>query len=55
MPVVMRELGSFIEDYGYEAVIYNNTAIRYNTNAGVPVREDYPRPAVFLHLRIAKV
>jgi len=55
MPVVMRELGAFIEDYGYEAVIYNNTAVRYNTNKGIPVREGYPKPAVFLHLRISAV
>jgi ferredoxin len=55
MPVVMRELGSFVEDYGYEAVIYNNTAVRYNANAGVPVREGYPNPSVFLHFRIAGV
>lgn len=55
MPVVMRELGSFIEDHGYEAVIYNNTAIRYNVNQGVPVREGYPKPGVFLHFRIAGV
>ena len=55
MPVVMRELGSFIEDHGYDAVIYNNTAIRYAVNKGVPVREGYPRPSVNLHFRIAGV
>ena len=55
MPVVLRELGSFIEDHGYEAVIYNNTAIRYNINSGVPVREGYPKPNIFLHFRIAGV
>lgn len=55
MPVIMRELGSFIEDHGYDAVIYNNTAIRYAINAGVPVREGYPAPNVFLHFRIAGV
>ena len=53
MPVVMRELGSFIEDFGHEAVIYNNSAIRYNTGSGVPVREGYPKPSIFLHFRIA--
>ena len=55
MPVVMRELGSFIEDHGYDAVIYNNTAVRYAVNQGVPVREGYPRPSVNLHFRIAGV
>ncbi len=55
MPVVMRELGSFIEDFGYEAVIYNNTAVRYNINSGVPVREGYPKSNIFLHARIAGV
>lgn len=55
MPVVMRELSSFIEDFGYEAVAYNNTAVRYNVNEGVPVREGYPNPGVFLHFRIAGV
>lgn len=55
MPVVMRELGSYVEDFGYESVIYNNTAIRYNVNQGVPVREGYPNPSVFLHFRIAGV
>lgn len=55
MPVVMRELGSFVEDFGYEAVIYNNTAVRYNTMAGVPVREGYPKPAIYLHARISGV
>ncbi len=55
MPVVMRELGAYIEDYGYESIIYNNTAVRYNVNAGVPVREGYPNPSIFLHFRIAGV
>ena len=55
MPVVMRELGSYVEDFGHEAVIYNNTAIRYNVNEGVPVREGYPSPSIFLHFRIAGV
>jgi ferredoxin len=55
MPVVMRELGSFIEDQGYEAVMYNNSAVRYGTNMGVPVRPGYPQPNVFLHFRIAGV
>lgn len=55
MPVVMRELGAYIEDYGYESVIYNNTAVRYNINTGVPVREGYPNPSIMLHFRIAAV
>lgn len=55
MPIVMRELGSYLEDFGYEAVIVNNTAGRYGVNAGVPVREGYPQPSVFLHARIAGV
>ncbi len=52
-PMVLRELGDLLEDNGYEAVLYQNTAVRYGTNAGRPVRPDYPRPDVFLHFRIA--
>lgn len=55
MPVVLRELGSFIEDHGYEAVIYNNSANRYGTSMGVPVKPGYPKPNVMLHFRIAGV
>ena len=52
-PICLREVGDLLEDSGYEAVLYQNTAVRYGTNRGVPVREGYPRPDVFLHFRIA--
>jgi len=52
-PLVLRELGSFIEDLGYEAMLYSNTSVRLGTNAGRPVRVDLPRPDVFLHFRIS--
>jgi ferredoxin len=52
-PIAMRELGSFIEDQGYEAMIYTNTSVRLGTNAGRPVRPGLPKPDVFLHFRIA--
>lgn len=52
-PIVMRELGDLLEDNGYEAVLYQNTAIRMGCGVGEPVREGYPRPDVFLHFRIA--
>lgn len=52
-PLVLRELGSVVEDLGYEAMLYSNTSVRLGTNAGRPVRLDLPRPDVFLHFRIA--
>ncbi|NSW57478.1 MAG: (4Fe-4S)-binding protein [Armatimonadetes bacterium] len=52
-PICLREVGDFIEDSGYEAVLYQNTAVRYGANRGVPIREGFPRPDVFLHFRIA--
>ncbi len=52
-PMVLRELGSFIEDEGYEAMLYSNTSVRLGTNAGRPVRPEAPRPDVFLHFRIS--
>jgi len=52
-PVVLREVGDLLEDNGYEAVLYQNTAVRLGSNAGKPVRPDYPSPDVFLHFRIA--
>jgi len=52
-PTVLRELGSFIEDHGHEAVIFNNSAIRYGFQAGQAVSPDRPKPDVFLHFRIS--
>ncbi len=52
-PIALRGVGDLLEDSGYEAVLYQNTAVRYGTNRGTPVREGYPRPDVFLHFRIA--
>jgi ferredoxin len=52
-PIVLRELGSFIEDTGHEAIIFNNTAIRYGFQMGQAVSPDKPRPDVFLHFRIS--
>jgi len=52
-PLVLRQLGSFIEDEGYEAVLYSNTMVRLGSNAGQPVAPDKPAPDVFLHFRIA--
>ena len=52
-PMVLRKLGSLIEDSGYEAMLYSNTSVRYGANAGRPVGPDMPRPDVFLHFRVA--
>jgi epoxyqueuosine reductase len=52
-PMVLREVGAFIEDGGYEAMLYSNTSVRLGTNAGKPVRPDLPSPDVFLHFRIS--
>lgn len=52
-PLVLRELGSFIEDQGYEAMLYSNTSVRLGTNAGRPVAPGLPAPDVFLHFRIS--
>lgn len=52
-PVVLREVGNLLEDSGYEAVLYQNTAVRFGCAAGEAVREGLPRPDVFLHFRLA--
>lgn len=54
-PKVLRELGNYIEDEGYEAVLYQNTSVRLGCGAGKPVAEGKPKPDVFLHFRIAGV
>ena len=55
-PVVMRELGNFIEDHGYEAVLYANIVMRYSGPGwGAPVRPGQPGPDIHLHFRIAGV
>ncbi|MDH7571225.1 MAG: 4Fe-4S binding protein [Armatimonadota bacterium] len=52
-PMVLREVGNFLEDMGYEAVLYQNTSVRLGCGAGKAVAPDKPRPDVFLHFRIA--
>ena len=52
-PMVLRRVGSFIEDMGYEAVLYQNTSVRLGTDAGVQADPQLPNPDVFLHFRIA--
>ena len=52
-PIVLREVGDMIEDHGYEAVLYQNTAVRYGCGQGDPVGPGMPKPDVFLHFRIA--
>jgi len=55
IPVVLRELGSFIEDQGYDAVIYGQGHRQTWGPTGTPVRPGYPRPDILLHDRIAGV
>ena len=52
-PIALREVGNFLEDHGYEAVLFQNTAVRYGCGQGRAVAEGLPRPDVFLHFRIA--
>ena len=52
-PMVLRLVGNFIEDHGYEAVLYQNTSVRLGCNVGKPVAEGMPKPDVFLHFPIA--
>ncbi|MCE5215542.1 (4Fe-4S)-binding protein [bacterium] len=52
-PIVLREVGDLIEDSGHEAVLYQNTAVRYGCGVGKAVGPDLPRPDVFMHFRIA--
>jgi ferredoxin len=54
-PMVLREVGNFLEDNGYEAVLYQNTSVRLGCGVGKPVAPDKPKPDVFLHFRIAAV
>ena len=52
-PIVLREVGSLLEDNGYEAVLYQNTSVRLGCAVGKPVAPDKPKPDVFLHFRVA--
>ncbi len=54
-PMVLREVSSYLEDNGYEALPYMNTSVRLGANAGRAVEEGKPQPDVFLHFRIAGV
>lgn len=55
IPVTLRELASYIEDHGYEAVPYGQGHRHTWGPTGQPVRPGYPKPDVLLHLRIAGV
>ncbi len=55
IPVVVRELASFIEDNGYDAVPYAQGQRHTWGPTGRPVREGYPRPDILVHARIAGV
>ena len=52
-PIVLREISSFLEDHGSEAIPYQNTSVRLGSGAGRAVAEGLPRPDVFIHFRIA--
>jgi ferredoxin len=52
-PIVLRQVGSFLEDLGHEAFLYSNGMQRIATNYGKPVGLGKPNPDVFLHFRIA--
>jgi len=52
-PMVLREVGNFLEDHGYEAMLYQNTSVRLGCGVGKPVSPEKPKPDVFLHFRIA--
>ncbi len=54
-PIVTREVASFLEDNGYEALPYINGSVRLGAGRGVPVEEGKPAPDVFLHFRVAGV
>lgn len=55
IPVVIRDLASFIEDRGYDAVPYNQGQRHTWGPVGRPVRPGYPKPDVLIHVRIAGV
>lgn len=55
IPVTLRELGSFIEDHGYDAVLYGQGFRHTWGPTGTPVRPGYPRPDILMHNRIAGV
>ncbi len=55
IPVVTRELGSFIEDRGHDAVIYGQGNRHTWGPTGRPVRPGYPKPDILIHVRIAGV
>ena len=54
-PMVLREVGNMLEDNGYEAMLYQNTSVRFGCGVGKAVAPDKPKPDVFLHFRIAGV
>ncbi|OGV81505.1 MAG: hypothetical protein A3K19_26025 [Lentisphaerae bacterium RIFOXYB12_FULL_65_16] len=54
-PMVLREVGNFIEDNGHEAFLYSNGSVRLGCGIGKPVAPGKPKPDVFLHFRIAGV
>jgi len=44
--MVLREVGNFLEDNGYEAILYQNTSVRLGTGVRKPVAPDKPKPDV---------
>jgi hypothetical protein len=46
MPVVLRQVASFIEDHGYEAFTFGNSIVRMWSNGGRPARPGQPRVPV---------
>lgn len=55
IPMTLRRLGNYIEDRGFDAVVYNQGHRQTWGPVGTPVRPGYPRPDVLMHLRIAGV
>ncbi len=55
IPMVMRQLGSFIEDRGCDAVLYGQGHRHTWGPVGRPVRPGYPRPDILMHVRLAGV
>lgn len=53
-PMTLRQVGSLLEDDGYESVLYTNTSVRLGSGRGLrAVAPDKPKPDVFIHFRIA--
>lgn len=55
IPITLRDLGSFIEDNGHDAVLYGQGERQTWGPTGQPVRPGYPKPDVLINVRIAGV